>query len=442
MALMKALKFAQKPNAIVGIVRLSYPLLKSAGGLVSESKVLYAGLGAVWKEQKLEWHFKNSSLIKFYAMPQDLTELQGQAYTHIIVDEGAEFQLSDILALRARMRSARYDGKISMLITANPSRNSWLYPWVEYCLDEDGIPKPGTEHITRWYIILGGKLFWGNSPEELYEKHGQGFTLGEDFLPLSFKFIPMDIWSNPPLLKANPQYLANLRSQSRVNQLRFLHGSWTAVSEGDSFIRREWFKYVYAPPSITTGRCRAWDTAASIPTESSPKCDATAGTKMSRGKDGIYYVEHCNVFRKLTDGVLKEIADTAKKDGLDVPVVLEKDTGAGGKIANAYFTKYLSEQGIIVKSIQMSGHSGKIQRFLPFAQMAEAGMVYIVKYGDERDDWIEPWLTELEGFNGGRAGHDDMVDSTASAFNSLCRTQSIPTFSMPSLTQSSPIPTI
>lgn len=444
MALMKALKFAQKPYAIVCIFRLSFPLLKSAGGLVSESKVLYAGLGMTWKEQKLEWHCKNGSIIKFYALPADLSELQGQAYTHTILDEGAEFQLQDILAIRGRMRSGRYQGKMSMLITANPSRQSWLYPWLKSCdfLDDEGIPKEGTENITKWYIILNSKIFWGNSPEELHEKHGAGTTLGVDFLPLSFRFIPMDIFSNPPLLKNNPQYLANLRSQSRVNQLRFLFGSWEAVAEGDSFIRREWFNYVHAPPSITTGRCRAWDTAASIPTESSPKCDATAGTKMSRDKMGMYYVEHCNVFRKLTDGVLREIADTARKDGLDVPVVLEKDTGAGGKIANAYFTRYLSEQGVIVRSVQMSGHSGKIQRFLPFAQMAEAGMINIVRYGDDRDDWIEPWLVELESFNGARGNHDDMVDSTASAFNTLCKTQTLPIFSIPNMTQSSPIPTI
>lgn len=442
MALMKALKYVEDPAAVVLIVRLSYPLLKSAGGLVSESKHLYSRFGAVWKEQKLEWHWPNGALIKFYAMPQDLTELQGQQYSNIIVDEGAEFKLADILALRARLRAVRYKGKLNMMITCNPSRSSWLFDFVSYSLDEEGVPKAGTENVTRWFVILQGKIYWGNSIEELFERHGAGYVLGETFRPLSFRFIPMDIYSNPVLLKNNPAYLADLMAQSRVNQLRFLKGSWTAVSEGSSYIRREWFNFAPCPPTNVTHRGRGWDTAASVPTESNPRCDATAGVLMSRTREGHYYIEHCNTFRKLTDGVLKEIADTAAHDGKQHPIVLERDNGAGGKIANTYFVRYLSEQGCIVHSVQMSGHSSKISRILPFAQMVESGGVYIVRYGDSRDEWIEPYLTELEGFCGNRNDHDDMVDATGCIFNFICKSTTLPTFTIPSLTQSSPIPTI
>lgn len=442
MALVKALKYVSDPAAVVLIVRLTYPLLKSAGGLVSESKHIYSHFGAVWKEQKLEWHFPNGALIKFYAMPQDLTELQGQQYSNIIVDEAAEFTLADILALRARLRAVRYKGKLNMMCTCNPSRKSWLFDFISFSLDDEGVPKPGTENITRWFVILSGKIFWGESREDLFEKHGQGYILGDTFRPLSFRFIPMDIYSNPVLLKNNPAYLADLMAQSRVNQLRFLKGSWTAVQEGNSYIRREWFSFVTHPPVEVTNRARGWDTAASIVTESNPHCDATAGVLISRDKMGHYYIEDCNTFRKLTDGVLKEIANTAHSDGLDVPVILERDTGAGGKIANVYFTKYLSEQGCIVRSTQMSGHSSKLNRILPFASMVEAGAVSIVRYGDKRDLWIEPYLTELEGFTASRGEHDDMVDATGCAFNYLCRSVSIPTFSIPSLSQPSPIPTI
>lgn len=442
MALVKALKYVQDPAAVVLIVRLTYPLLKSAGGLVSESKHIYSHFGATWKEQKLEWHFPNGALIKFYAMPQDLTELQGQQYSNIIVDEAAEFTLADILALRARLRAVRFKGKLNMMCTCNPSRKSWLFDFVSFSLDEEGVPLPGTEDITRWFVILAGKIFWGNSREELYERHGQGYTLGEDFRPLSFRFIPMDIYSNPILLKNNPAYLADLMAQSRVNQLRFLKGSWTAVTEGNSYIRREWFNFVPCPPSEVTGRARGWDTAASVVSESNPHCDASAGVLMSRDKMGHYYIEDCNTFRKLTDGVLREITNTAFADGLDVPVLLERDTGAGGKIANAYFTKYLSEQGCIVRSTQMSGHSSKINRILPFAQMVEARAVSIVQYGDQRDEWIEPFLTELEGFSGSRSDHDDMVDATGCVFNYLCRNVVIPNFSIPVMQSASPIPRI
>lgn len=170
MALIKALEYVKDPAAVVVIVRLSYPLLKSAGGLVSESKHIYTHFGAVWKEQKLEWHFKNGAIIKFYAMPQDLTELQGQQYSNIIVDEAAEFTLADILALRARLRAVRFKGKLNMMCTCNPSRQSWLFDFVSFSLDENGVPKAGTEYITRWFVILSGKIYWGESREDLFEK--------------------------------------------------------------------------------------------------------------------------------------------------------------------------------------------------------------------------------------------------------------------------------
>lgn len=435
MALLKALKYCQDPNAKVIIVRLTYPLLKAIGGLVDESQHIYKHFGAVWKIQPLEWHFPNGAMIKFVAMPADRTEVQGWQATNIIVDEGAEFQIEDILALKARLRGARYKGKLSITITCNPSRQSWLFNWVEWCLDKTtGVPVAGTEAITRWFVILSGKIKWGTSPEQLFEEHGHGYTLGKDFIPVSFRFIPMTVHDNPILLKNNPGYLANLLAQSRVAQLRFLHGSWTAVVEGSSFFQRGWITVVHAPP-VTAQRVRSWDLAASIPSEVNPDPDYTAGVLLSRTPEGVYYIEHAKRDRKLTDGVLKLIVDTAVEDSLDVPVTIPRDSGAGGKAANSFFTRHLIERGLTVSSVTMSGHSGKVQRFLPFASMCESGHVRIVE-----GDWNDDYLTELETFTGSRNDHDDYVDATSDAFNKLCKQVVMPTFSIPDLSQPSVLP--
>jgi predicted phage terminase large subunit-like protein len=437
LALLKALKYCQDPNAKVLIVRLTYPLIKAIGGLVDESKHIYPHFGGDWRVQPLEWHFPNGAMIKFVAMPTDRTEVQGWQATNIIIDEGAEFQMEDILALIGRLRGARYKGKLSVTITCNPSRQSWLYSWVEWCLDKTtGVPTHGTEDYTRWFVILGGKVKWGTSPESLYEEFGAGMTLGKDFIPLSFRFIPMTVYDNPILLKNNPGYLANLLAQTRVAQLRFLHGSWTAVVEGSSYIQRAWLPIVQAPP-VNATRVRSWDLAASVPSEVHPDPDYTAGVLMSRDKNGIYYVEHVKRFRKLTDGVLVDIAQTANDDGLDVPVTIPKDSGAGGKAANTFFVRYLAERGMNVRSVVMSGHSGKVQRFLPFASMCEAGLVRIVE-----GPWNDEYLTELETFTGNRNEHDDMVDATSDAFNQLCRQVVLPTFSIPDFSQPSPLPRV
>lgn len=438
LALLKALKYCDDPAARVAIIRLSYPMLKGVGGLVDESKHLYKQFGAVWKAQPLEWVFPNGAIIKFMALPDDLTELQGLQITCAICDESAEFSQEAILAIKARLRGARYKGKISMMLTCNPSRNSYLYDWVNWCLDpETGIPKEGTEDITRWFVMLNNKMLWGNSVDELYAEHGHGFTLGVDFIPTSVRYIPMTIYDNPVLLKNNPGYLANLLSMSRVNQLRFLKGSWTAVVEGSSVFNREWITFVDSPPVNPTSKVRSWDLAYSVKSESYPDPDYTVGVLMSRTREGTYCIEDVRRFRKEIGGVTKEIIETCLGyDGSDIPVIIPKDNG-GGKAASAMFLRMFAENGMTVRGIPQTNQNSKMKRFLPFCTLAESRSITLVKA-----DWNEDFLTELERFTGERKGHDDQVDATADAFLVLAKQTMIPAFVIPTLSQASPIPRI
>jgi hypothetical protein len=186
-------------------------------------------------------------------------------------------------------------------------------------------PRPGTENIIRWFVNFGGKMYWADSIDELWELCGKPNRMVREhedetkinFHPKSFRFIPLTIYDNPILLKNNPGYLANLLSQPRVNQMRFLHGSWTAKAEGSGFFSRDWCEMVDQPPVNPMARVRSWDLAASVPSETAPNPDWTAGVKMSRDKFGIYYIEDCRRFRKLTDGVLADVISTAERDGFD-----------------------------------------------------------------------------------------------------------------------------
>lgn len=441
LALLKALKYCQDPAARVLIVRLTYPVLKAIGGLVDESQHLYGMFGAEWKVQPLEWHFPNGAMIKFVAMPANRQEVQGWQATNIIVDEGAEFQLEDILALKERIRGARYKGKLGMTITCNPNRNSFLFPWVEYCLDKDtGVPVPGTENRIRYFITRNGKVLWGDTIDELYETHGQGLNRDESkgrvtFSPTSFRFIPMDVYSNPVLLKNNPGYLTNLLSGTRVSQLRFLHGSWTAVPEGSSVFNREWVQIVEHAPANPQQRVRSWDLAHSVPSETYPNPDWTAGVKMSRTKEGVYYIEDVVRDRRLTDGVVRMIIETAVyEDGLETPVTIPRDNG-GGKAATQFFMREFAEAGMNVSGVPISNRSSKMQRFLPFCTLAEAGLVRLV-----RGSWNEDFLTELEYFDGSKNIKDDQVDSCSDAFNYLARRTMLPTFSVPDMTNPDFVP--
>lgn len=436
--LLKALKYIQDPAARVMIIRESYPTLKLSGGLVDESKSIYPHFGGILGIQALVWRFPNGATIQFAALPDDLREWQGLQASHILVDEAAGFKESEILFLLSRLRSAKYKGHMNLTMTCNPDTNSFLYSWVEYCLDQEtGIPRPGTEDITRWFVQIGGKMQWGNSPEELYSVHGTGMEMGKNFIPISFRFIPMNLHDNPVLLANNPTYLTNLLAQPRVNQQRYLHGSWTARPEGSSFFDRSWVTFVEFPSTQATARVRSWDIAHSKPSEALPDPDYTVGVLISKDKFGIYTIEDVVRIRGLADTVMKTIIDTAKNDGPDVKVTIPRDTGAG-KTLNTYQVRILAEAGVPVKSIVMSGHTNKHQRFLPFASLAEGRSVRIV-----RGPWNDDYLTELEFFTGFRKGvHDDQVDATSDSFNTLCKEIQLPTFVIPSMTQPSPIPTI
>lgn len=448
--LTKALKFINDPHARVMIVRRSYPMLKLPGGLIDESKGIYKHFGGKFLVQTSTWVFKNGARITFAPIPDNVQEWQGLQATHILVDESAEFTQEEILFLTSRLRSAQYKGHMSIILTCNPSRDSFLYEWVKFSLDEEtGVPLPGTEYKTRFLVNLGGQILWGDTPEELWEKHGipggycRDAKLGKvNFMPKSFRFIPLTIYDNPVLLKNNPGYLANLLGQPRVNQLRYLYGSWTARAEGSGFFRREWVEghIVDAIPHNVVGRVRSWDLAASVKSETNPNPDWTVGVKMSRDRFGNYYIEDVHRFRALSDGVIKEIIKTSKHDVQlhgECKVTIPKDPGAGGKTANQFQLKTLAENGVYATSVQVSGHSGKIARFSPFCTLAESGSVYLV-----RGDWNEAWLTELEFFEGSRNQKDDQVDASADAFNTLSRQIMLPTFSIPKLEQSSPVPRI
>ena len=393
--LIKNLDSINDPNFIGVIARETVPQLVRPGGIIQESKQIYPHFGGVYKSQAKTWVFPSGAQIVFAGIPDEnaLPEWQGSQICRLLVDEAAEWDLERIIFMLGRIRSTRYKGKMQLIMTCNPNRNSFLFDWIKWSLDEEGVPRPGTENVVKWFINLGGSIYWADSKEEMRSKYRHLVDDEDDFQPKSFRFIPMTLVDNPFLQKKMPEYKGQLLAQSYVNQLRFLKGSWTAKADGEGYFKRDWLKVIDLPPRNVVKTVRAWDLAA---TEDAPgqNPDWTVGVKMSRDKLGNYYIEDVARFRKSTAGVLEEIIRIAKADGLDeVEVSIPRDSGAGGKAANMFFVRTLAENGVSVKSCQISGHSGKLNRFLPFTSVAEAGVVSIVKA-----DWNEAFLTELENF--------------------------------------------
>jgi predicted phage terminase large subunit-like protein len=433
LALMYCLMFKDDPNFKAVFIRQTSTQLTQAGGLWQEAQDMYCKhFGATSKQHpSLMITFPSGAQIQFKVSsgPKDTKNFDGGQYSLVIFDEAQWHTQEEVSYLESRIRS-KAKGPHRLICTCNPLRSSFLYNFVYAYLDPvTGIPKPEMSGVVRYYAQYNGSYIFGDTREEITEKYG------DKVKPQTYCFIAANIYSNPVLIKRDPNYLNRLENLKRVERERLLLGSWHAQEENAGYFKRDWCQIVDRPPlPHEKAQCvRAWDFAATLSTESNRDPDYTAGVKMSRDKFGVYYIEDVYRFRKLVDGVLKEVADCAVEDGLEeCQVTIPRDSGAGGKTANAFFIRTLAENGIAAKSIQISGHTGKIQRFLPFAALAEAGFVRVV-----RGEWNAEFFDELEAFNGGRKGHDDMVDACADAFNTIAKSLQIPTFVLPNMSKTS-----
>ncbi len=429
LALLYCLQFVHDPNFRGVFIRQSSTQLTQAGGLWQEAQSLYGKFGGVSKQHPhLVITFPSGAQIQFKvcSADRDVKNFDGGQYSFVCFDEAQWHSQKQVSYLESRIRS-RAKGPHRLVCTCNPHKDSFLLKFVEWYLDPDtGIPiaeKSGTE---RYYAQVSGEYVFGDTAEAIIEKYPTA-------KPQTYCFISATIYDNPVIIKSNPEYLERLENLTRVEKERLLLGSWYAREVNSCYFRREWCTIVDYAPVDNQIVARAWDLASTLPTESNRDPDYTAGVRISRDKYGVYYIEDVYRFRKLTDGVIKGIIDTARADGIDrCQVVIPKDSGAGGAIANAFFIRTLAEAGIAAKSAKISGHVGKIQRFLPFAALAESGAVRVVKA-----PWNDEFFNELEGFNGGRSGHDDTLDATADAFNSIAKSIQIPTFVLPNYSKQS-----
>lgn len=366
---------------------------------------------------------------------RDITNYDGGQFSLVVFDEAQNHTDVQIRYLESRIRS-QAKGPHQLCCTCNPRRDSHLMPFVNWYLDQEtGIPIPERSGVERYYASYNGLMVFADTKEELLENY-------PGVRPQSYTFISATIKDNPRMKVLNPGYVARLENLKRVERERLLLGSWFAKEESSGYFKRDWCEIVDASPARVHSRHRGMDLASSLKSESNPNPDWTASVRISKGIDGYYYVEHVERYRQLTHGVLENIAECSKKDfyelGTKVPVTLPKDPGASGAQAAAFFVKTLVEKGVDVRSETVSGHTGKLARMQPFLSLAEAGWVKVVK-----GDWNEMWFNELEDYiDGNRNQKDDMWDATATAAKAIMKNNTMPTFSIPTFTGKSPLPSL
>lgn len=326
-----------------------------------------------------------------------------------------------------RMRNANVDYTPQMFWATNPKFNHGIYHWIkDFYLDEHGIPLAEKSNVERYFVLENNQPVWFDSREKAEEIYGGKADSGIR----SFRAIRAHVTDNVPLIKANPDYVSNLKALPDIKRRIYLDGSWTAREEEAGLYNRTWSKVVPYPNIKAQRRVRAWDLASQPVSTQTPNPDWTRGLLMSRDDSGIYTAEDLVSVRDRPHVVEELIYDTARRDKElygSVTVVYPCDPGQAGVARANDIKRKLAEMGVNCRIVRPQ--ASKRTRFLPFSAIAEAGYIQVVK-----GDWNEVFFTELEEFTGLRAKErDDICDTCSDAVLALNKEITLPLFSLPDL---------
>lgn len=186
------------------------------------------------------------------------------------------------------------------------------------------------------------------------------------------------------------------------------------LTDAGSVFSRAWFPVTETPlqgPQVR--RIRAWDLAATEPSDGNPDPDWTVGALVAwdpsrtvEGSDipGVLQIQDVVRWRLGPGATQDKVLRHVKMDGLP-RVLIEREPGSAGKSLISAYARTLS--GLArVEGIAPSGD--KQTRAEIWSLLAEQGRVTMLN-----GDWVQDFLAELEEFPMG--AHDDQVDAVSLA---------------------------
>lgn len=456
--LLRMLKYIDDKDFRAIYFRKNTTQLKGQGGLWDVASELYGKFGANCVDSKLLATFPSGAKCKFshLDLEKDKESHQGLQYSAIFFDELTHFSETQFTYLCSRLRSK---AKTSSFVMAsmNPEADTWVLKYVKPFLDEDGFFNEEMAGKLLYFVTINNSPVFAETREELEEKYPEKVyiknrTTGKMVYipPKSFTFLGSTIFDNQMLIDDNPNYLAELQSLPEIERMRLLEGNWYAREQGSNYFQRDWLNKVDKVP--TGVEVRAWDKAASEPSQKEYFPDFTASIKMIKTLDGNFCIvgdfcpsngekEYLGRFRKRAGKRDEIILEQAQWDGRKCKVVLPIDVGSAGKTEYQHSARQLISKGIIVKSDPMPTNKSKIIKFSPFSSAAQVGLISIVESTFPDEKTLNEFYTELEAFTGLRSTRqrkDDWADATATAFNYLNECEDIPTFTLPDTSAPNP----
>ena len=437
--LLRHLRWVHDKNYRGFIIRRNSTTLMKSGGLFDEAKQLYRAFEpkVQIKIKEMKFIFPSGAEIAMSHLEtdEDAEKLRGLQLSGIMIDEATQISEDHTLVALSRLRS-KAKMVPNLFLTCNPSPDSFLRKWIDWWIipkgeENAGRANPERDGKVRWFLRQDSEMVWADTKEELINLYGNRdangvlFPEGDDnqlCRPLSLQFISATIYDNPPLIKANPNYLAMLQGLKRVKKERDLWGNWDVREEAAGYWKSEWLGEPVNPFELDiVSYCRAWDIAGTIPCEALPNPDWTAGVLMGKTKGGLFIILDVVRFRARFGEVMNKIVEVAKDDPEGTQIILPQEPGQAGKAAGQMMIRELASEGFGAR--MRPSNKSKVVRFQPFVASSEAGIIRYVQA-----HWNDVYFSELETFDGDRKKKDDQVDATSDAFITLAQKLQIPNF--------------
>jgi predicted phage terminase large subunit-like protein len=395
--------------------RRSMPMITAEGGAWDVANELYRQLNAHMRQApQLEAEFPGGAKVGFHHLQYEATvhDYQSAQMALIEFDELTQFTEHQFFYMLSRNRSTSgIRGYVRC--GTNPNPDSWVRRFIDWWIDpKTGYAIPERSGVVRFFIRVEGELVWGDTPEQLVEFHGIAGGYAEDPEPMSLTFIASDIYDNKILLDKDPSYLSKLKNLPRLEKEQLLKGNWNARATPGMLFARTDFKIVEIAPIACVSKIRYWDRASTEASEQNKNPDWTAGVKISKGLDGLFYIEHTERFRARPLGVKKGIKAIAVQDKVECSIGIEQDPGQAGVAEAEDIVRFLA--GFDARTFPVS--QKKFLRWKPLSAQLQAGNVVLV-----RGDWNEAFISELIALTDKESDydHDDQADAAAGAFNAL-----------------------
>jgi len=366
--LMIALQYIDVPGHAAMIFRRTYRDLALPGAMMDRAHEWLGPTSAHWSDTDKRWTFPSGATLSFGYLdgPRDHFRYQGAELQTICFDELTQLREEQYTYMFSRLRRLQ-DSDVPLRVRSSSNPGGVGHDWVARRF---GLGEYGT-----------------NAPMSTVRP-----------------FHAASLDDNPYLDRDS--YRETLMTLDPVTREQLLNGDWSIRPAGTMF-KLGWFVFTTERPKRAKW-VRFWDRAATE-AKAGKDPDYTCGALVAEA-EGIYYVSDIQRFRESPRENEIRIRATAEMDGVEVPIRMEHEGGAGGKdMIDTYARRVLI--GYDFRGDRPSG--SKVERAAIVASAAEQGNVHIV-----RGHWNTAYIGEATAFPS-EGVHDDQVDAVSGAVRFL-----------------------